>query len=172
MAEASPAPGTPSRAVRIVFTLFLAGTLLFIFANSSQIGADSGLRSAQVTDLLNRVVARLGIGFTFTEGLVRKLAHFAEYMLLGFWLMLTLRVYTRNLLAFVCWPLFLGLLTAVLDEYLQKFIVGRGSSVLDVAIDFAGVVMGLCVALFIQLLVGAVRGMVRERADRQPTRRA
>lgn len=169
MPIAKPAPPTRSlRVMRVLFTLFMLGTVLFIFGNSSQMGADSGLRSAQVTDFLNRAVARLGIQFQFTESLVRKLAHFAEFMMLGFWTMLTLRVYTRHLLAFICWPLFLGLAVAVGDEFLQRYVEGRSSSVVDVGIDFAGVAVGLCVALFLQLLVGAIVSAVRERRAAAP----
>lgn len=87
--------------MRIVFTLFLLSTIVFIFMNSSEIGPLSSLRSQKVTDYLNSFLSRLGVGTVLTVHMVRKLAHFAEYCLLGFWLMLTLRVYTRRLLAFV-----------------------------------------------------------------------
>ena len=149
--------------MRILFTLFLAGTILFIFTNSSQIGAESGLRSASLTQWLNALMGRLGIGFAFTEGLVRKLAHLAEYALLGFWTMLTLRVYTRRILAFAAWPMLIGLLVAIADECYQLTVPGRAGLVTDVAIDFGGVVLGLCAALFIQLLVGAILLSLRQR---------
>ena len=73
--------------------------------------------------------------------------------LLGFWLMLSLRVYTRRILSHISWPLFFGLLAGVLDEGIQMFADGRGSDVRDVVIDFSGVVFGLLAALFLLLLV-------------------
>ena len=151
--------------MRILFTLFLLGTIAFIFLNSSQIGSLSSLRSQRVTEILNSVLARAGVGVTLTEGMVRKLAHFCEYCLLGFWLMLTLRVYTRRLLAFIAWPLLGGLGTAVLDEFFQTMIPGRSGQVSDVVIDFVGVLMGLCVALFIQMLLGAIFSAFRPRRE-------
>ena len=72
---------------------------------------------------------------------------------LGFWLMLSLRVYTRRILSYISWPLFFGLLAGVLDEGIQMFADGRGSDVRDVVIDFSGVVFGLLAALFLLLLV-------------------
>lgn len=152
--------------MRILFTIFLLGTIAFIFINSSQIGSLSSLRSQRVTEIANSVLARIGVGVTLTESMVRKLAHFAEYCLLGFWLMLTLRVYTRRLLAFVAWPLLGGLATAVLDEFFQTLVPGRSGQVTDVVIDFAGLLMGLCVALFIQLLFMAIFSAFRGKPRR------
>ena len=130
---------TPARLIvlRVLFTLFAAGTVVFIFSNSLQSGAASGLRSAAVTEWLNGGLARVGVGWRFSERLVRKLGHFSEYALLGFWLMLSLRVYTRRILSHISWPLFFGLLAGVLDEGIQMFADGRGSDVRDVVIDFS-----------------------------------
>lgn len=149
------APRTPTGVIvlRVLFTLLAAGTAVFIFSNSLQDGLASGLRSAAVTQWLNHVLAHVGVGWRFSEHLVRKLAHFCEYALLGFWLMLALRVYTMRVLSHVSWPLLFGLLAGVLDEALQMSVDGRGSSVRDVLIDFSGVVCGLLVALFLLLLV-------------------
>ena len=146
---------TPVRLIvlRVLFTLFAAGTVVFIFSNSMQSGTASGLRSAAVTQWLNGGLARMGVGWRFSERLVRKLGHFSEYALLGFWLMLSLRVYTRRILSHISWPLFFGLLAGVLDEGIQMFADGRGSDVRDVVIDFSGVVFGLLAALFLLLLV-------------------
>lgn len=130
---------TPARLIvlRVLFTLFAAGTVVFIFSNSMQSGTASGLRSAAVTEWLNGGLARVGVGWRFSERLVRKLGHFSEYALLGFWLMLSLRVYTRRILSHISWPLFFGLLAGVLDEGIQIFADGRGSDVRDVVIDFS-----------------------------------
>ena len=153
--------------MRILFTFFLAATIVFIFMNSAEIGSLSTLRSARVTAFLNGALAKMNVGITLTEQMVRKLAHFAEYFLLGFWLMLTLRVYTRRLLAFIAWPLLGGLATAVLDEFFQTMVAGRTGQVSDIMINFAGVLLGLCVALFLQLLCSAIF-----LALRRPTRNA
>ena len=66
---------TPVRLIvlRVLFTLFAAGTVVFIFSNSMQSGAASGLRSAAVTEWLNGGLARVGVGWRFSERLVRKL---------------------------------------------------------------------------------------------------
>lgn len=139
--------------LRILFTLCTVATVIFIFSNSADIGEISGSKSALVTAFFNKCLTKVGVSWQFTEHLVRKLGHFAEYALLGFWLMLTLRVYTRRVVSFVCWPLFLGLLVPVCDEFFQTFVPGRAGMVQDVVIDFAGVCAGLCCGLFLLLLV-------------------
>ena len=116
-------------------------------------GVCAEVREGTVNEPERDVLARMGVGWRFSERLVRKLGHFSEYALLGFWLMLSLRVYTRRILSHISWPLFFGLLAGVLDEGIQMFADGRGSDVRDVVIDFSGVVFGLLAALFLLLLV-------------------
>ena len=83
---------------------------------------------------------------------IRKLAHFCEYALEGFLLMLCLRVYTRHFVRHMSWPILGGLLTALTDETIQLFSPGRSSQVLDVWLDFLGVLAGLLVGLFLLAL--------------------
>ena len=137
---------------RILFTGCLVWSIWFIFQNSLEIAQTSGEQSQRAQELLNALAARLGLG-PFSQHTVRKLAHFAEFGLLGFWFMLCLRVYTRHFVRHVSWPLLCGLLVAVIDETIQLYVPGRSSSTLDVLLDFSGVVSGLAAALVILLFL-------------------
>ncbi|MCD8190775.1 MAG: VanZ family protein [Clostridiales bacterium] len=137
---------------RILFTVFAVGTTVFIFSNSLEIGTVSSARSQEVTALLNRYLAPMGL--YLTEAVVRKLAHFAEYTLLAFWFTLCLRVYTRHYIRHISWPLFLVLLVANLDETLQTYVANRNGSIRDVWIDFGGGVTGVLAALVLIMLLG------------------
>lgn len=148
---------------RVLFTLCTIVTVAYIFFNSSQTADVSAVRSGRIVELANAVFAKLGFGAVFTEHLVRKLAHLLEYMLLGFFLMLTLRVYTQRILSFLAWPLFGGLLIPVLDETLQAFRAGRSSELRDVLIDFSGVMIGLCAALLVLLVVRMVTVLAKSK---------
>ena len=88
-----------------------------------------------------------------TSHQVRKLAHFAEYTLLGFLAMLCLRVYTRRFVRHISWPLLFGLLVANTDETIQLLMAGRSSQLTDVWIDFSGVCAGLFVSLCLLLFL-------------------
>ena len=87
---------------------------MFIFSNSMKIGEVSQGSSGRVLALLQGVLRRLGhpaLAQRLTDHIVRKLAHFCEYTLEGFLLMLCMRVYTRNYIWHISVPLLGGVLT-------------------------------------------------------------
>lgn len=140
---------------RIFFTFCLAATILFIFSNSRQVAEISAQHSQEVLAQTQGVLDRVGlsgIAAGLTEHTIRKLAHFAEYMLEGFWLMLCTRVYTRRFVRHISWPILGGLFTALCDETIQMFSAGRSSQLTDVWLDFAGVMAGL-IAGFLVLCI-------------------
>ena len=135
--------------LRIVFTAAVAACVAFIFYNSSQVAEISSEISGDFTVLLNKLLSYLPMEIVLSEAVVRKLAHVAEFALLGFLFTFCLRVYTKRLIAFSAWPLLFGLFIAVCDEFLQKFIPGRSSQIRDIFIDFIGVCGGTAVAIAI-----------------------
>jgi VanZ family protein len=80
-------------------------------------------------------VPDLGTGLGGWDLVLRKMAHAAEYAVLG---ALLARATGRTGLAFA-----LGALYAVGDEIHPSFVPGRLGSPLDVAIDAAGVAVGI-----------------------------
>ena len=80
-------------------------------------------------------VPDLGTGLGGWDLLLRKLAHAAEFALLG---LLLARAAARPGVA-----LALGVGYAALDELHQTFVPGRVGSPVDVAIDAGGVVLGV-----------------------------
>ncbi|MGN0662469.1 MAG: VanZ family protein [Faecalibacterium sp.] len=139
----------------MIFTFALIATICFIFSNSMQVADVSSAASDRVLVWMQAVLIRMGhpgAAGRLTMHFVRKLAHFCEYALEGFWLMLCVRVYTRRFVRHISWPLLAGLLTALTDETIQMFSSGRSSQLTDVWLDFAGVVFGLLCALFLLML--------------------
>ena len=139
-------------AFRVIFTFALIACIAFIFRNSLETGAQSSMRSQELMALLNELLGKVHLG-PLSEHTIRKLAHFAEFTMEGFLLMLCLRVYTSHFVRHMSWPLLGGMTTALTDETIQWFIPNRTSAVTDVWIDMAGVVCGLFVALIILLIV-------------------
>ena len=142
---------------RVICTFALIGCIVFIFSNSLQIADVSEGASGRVLGILQGILRHLGLpgaADRLTMHIVRKLAHFCEYLLEGFLLMLCLRVYTRHFFKHVSWPILGGLLTALTDETIQLFVPGRSGQVTDIWIDFSGVMTGLLVGL---ILLGLVR---------------
>ena len=148
---------------RVVFTLALIGCIAFIFSNSMAVADVSSVSSGRVLQLLQAVLRRLGhpaLAQRLTMHLVRKMAHFCEYTLEGFLLMLCMRVYSRHPLRHITVPMLAGVLTALTDETIQLFSQGRSSQVTDVWLDSAGVLAGILAAL---LLMGLWRLLFHHR---------
>ena len=141
---------------RVVFTLALAGCIWFIFSNSMAVAQVSSASSGRVLTLLQGALRRLGhpaLAQRLTQHVVRKMAHFCEYMLEGFLLMLCMRVYSRHPLRHITVPMLGGVLTALTDETIQLYSPGRSSQVTDVWLDSVGVLAGILAALVLMALL-------------------
>ena len=140
---------------RVVFTLALAGCIWFIFSNSMAVAQVSSASSGRVLQLMQVALRRLGhpaLAQRLTQHVVRKMAHFCEYMLEGFLLMLCMRVYSRHPLRHITVPMLGGVLTALTDETIQLYSPGRSSQVTDVWLDSVGVLAGILAALVLMAL--------------------
>lgn len=120
--------------------------IAFIFGNSATPAVYSSAESGWVTGLLNRMMGGIGLSFIrFSEGFIRKAAHFTEYTGLGILLTLSLCRYgffagRRR------WRLIpAGFLIACVDEGIQYFTPGRACSFMDVLLDTCGVAFGVAV---------------------------
>ena len=151
---------------RVIFTAALIACIAFIFRNSMESGTVSSARSQAVMVYINNLLAKVHLG-PLSEHTVRKLAHFSEFALEGFLLMLCIRVYTKHFVRHMSWPLLGGMTTALMDETIQLRSISRSSSVVDVWIDMAGVTAGLLAALVILLIVRGLTAFARvERENR------
>ena len=107
--------------------------LAVIFWHSSMPAAVSNSESLGVLSVLQTVFPWL------TNHLVRKMAHFSAFALLGVLWTGTFRS-AKNFTLFK--PLGLCLLAAVTDETIQLFVTGRSGQLSDVWLDFSGVLFG------------------------------
>lgn len=145
----------------ILLSLFLViAIMVMIFCFSAQTGVESGAMSGRITRwVLSLVVPGFGdfsqekqeaIRSTVSF-VVRKLAHFSEYALLGFSLMLHIAQIEKKITVRLpwLWSWAVGTLYAASDEFHQGFVAGRGPSVRDVMIDSSGVIAGTLLLLWI-----------------------
>ncbi len=131
---------------RTLLTL-IALNLALIWGNSLMTGLESGDLSGGIVEFLGKLIPWLATeaGHTF----IRKAAHFSEFCLLGL-LMSGYRLSCGTRLSPAL--LGLGLATACIDETIQIFVPGRGSSLIDVWIDTAGFTTGLALVLILHTL--------------------
>ncbi len=121
---------------------------MFIFARSMKDAADS---SAESSVFVNIYLYIYNFLFSRTPenpvATVRKLAHVAEYTIQGILLCGVFSTFKEKIKGNVSYIMFLGLLTACVDEFLQLFSEGRAGLVTDIFIDFGGTLLGLLISL-------------------------
>lgn len=120
--------------LRFFFGVITALLLLLIFSRSAKTASESSAESTWVLELVKRLIPGVGMK------LIRKLAHFTEYFILGvlLWLDCCLLQKSRWIL-----PLGVGLAVASADEFFQTFIPGRSGQLTDVLIDGSGVLFAV-----------------------------
>ena len=127
--------------------LAILAALAFIWGNSLDSAVESAAKSGRVGELL-RPLLELVVGQGgVTDHLVRKLAHFTEYAVLGALLLLLTAVGFRVRLQTVVNCLFFLMAAALTDETIQMFSDGRSSQLTDVWLDFSGAMAGILVGL-------------------------
>ena len=129
---------------RIIFLFLTAAFTIFIFANSLTVGEQSAKQSNFIVDIVlsafNLVGIKADADLLFV--LIRKLAHFSEYFVLGLLAFFALYNPSKRKITFFA-PIYC-LLVAVADEFImQRITEGRSPQLTDVLIDFSGVVFGL-----------------------------
>lgn len=133
--------------IRTSRRLWLCAALLtlniaFIWGNSLLPGEISGAFSDWVRELLTPLF-QWEPGTSTGDGLLRKLAHFTEFMTLGLclrWLFGMLL--TKSPQQWLC-AAAAALLTAGIDETIQMFVPDRGPALKDVGIDTLGALLGI-----------------------------
>ena len=135
----------------LLWSASLLGVICFIFANSLTPRAESAAESRSFLDFF------LSFLPSVTHHAVRKLAHLAEYALLGAHLAFLPLLFPLPLRKSIPLGLLFGLLIASLDEGIQYFVPGRGASARDVLLDFVGCLLALFSVLFLFFLISKVR---------------
>ena len=103
--------------------------------------------------LLNTTIPNEDVGGT----LLRKMAHFLEFSVLGLNLCWFFQILEQKGIHKFTMPLLSGMLVALIDETIQLYSVGRSASLVDVWIDTGGLILGASLLLAVQYLIGAFK---------------
>ena len=126
--------------------------LAFIWGNSLMPGHISGAFSDWVRELLAPLFGWQPGGST-GGGLLRKLAHFTEFMTLGLCLRWLFGMLPASPLRQWLFAAAAALTVASIDETIQLFVPDRGPSVKDVGIDTLGALLGITALTLIHLKI-------------------
>lgn len=128
---------------RIAFLVYLFLLLFFIFGNSFASKEESAATSSVITEIINSILGKLNLQ-GFRDGIIRKVAHFVEFFVLGSSVSLGRLLYMKFSKANTVYCIFFCVLTAMTDETIQ-FFTDRGSMLTDVWLDsfasFIGVML-------------------------------
>ena len=133
---------------KIILGILIALWLCLIWGHSLQPANVSETESGRFLAFLGKIFPFL-LNTEFGMFIVRKSAHFAEYLILGVLLCMYFSMSLRGILGRFSVPVLVGLFVAFLDETIQLFVVGRSGEIRDMWIDFAGVALGTLIVLAI-----------------------
>ena len=150
--------------IRVILTVLTVAAIAAIFYNSSQDAIESTERSSPLTDWINVILAGLPIPFSVTENFIRKLAHFAEYSLLGALLSVTYYVHLRKIKTALIGTLITGAVVATIDEIIQLFPAGRSCQVSDILLDCCGVAFA---AAIVMLIIRSIENKRRKKLNEE-----
>lgn len=154
-----------STTVILIISIVIVGLVTFIFYNSLEEQEKSADKS---TGVLSFIINVFNLdcdqeGVNKLHKALRKTAHVLEFTALGVLLSMFFRKFERrNGRKYIAFPLFIGLLVGVLDEYIQSF-NDRSSEVMDILIDFGGAATGLFVTMLVFYLLDKRRRARRRR---------
>ncbi len=143
--------------IRIVLFILILTTFITIFRFSSQDGQTSSSLSKEVTENVTKRINKIQNleeterknVLSRIEKIIRKIAHFSLYTIVGILLMSLACTYEftefkRGGISFL-----IGLMYACLDELHQFFISERSAQITDVMIDSMGVLFGILLVMLI-----------------------
>lgn len=117
--------------------------IIVIYVLSNDNGIQSTGKSDQVVHLVkNTINIQNEDSLTL---IIRKLAHFTEYLILGLLIINVLKDYFKITIKLVLFSILFAFIYALSDEFHQLFIKSRNGNILDVLIDTFGSTIGVSI---------------------------
>lgn len=143
---------------QIILLLCIIINCAVIFNFSGQVATKSSKTSGRVADIVIKIVPSFNklndeekviLKKKYINPIVRKLAHFSIYALLGLWTILFMFTFKRTFyqrgLTAICFCIFY----AATDEFHQLFVEGRRAQLVDIWIDSLGAIISVLTIILI-----------------------
>ena len=127
---------------RIIFGFLCMVWMIVIFNFSGSQGEESAGLSDRIVAMLHQMIPIIPINDT-SIWIVRKLAHFSEYAILGILYVCFFKTFHFRLRSVMMASMLLVFIYACTDEFHQLFVAGRSGQFKDVLIDTAGGTTGI-----------------------------
>lgn len=151
--------------IRGILITALIAIFVTIFGFSNQNSETSSGLSQKVTNFVVEIVptiknmpeAEKEKVVDRIESIVRKIAHYSIYTLVGILLMGLMSTYKIKELDRLAISLIIGVIYASTDEIHQVFVPGRGPLITDVILDSMGVLTGIFIVMLVLKIYGKCR---------------
>lgn len=167
--------------IRYILIICIIVLCCKIFALSSQDGGVSAGTSRQFTEILLKT---LGLEcndrtIEIINPVIRKVAHFSVYMLLGFLTMCTCETFKWQRVYKFDFSTMFAFVFACSDELHQRLVPGRSGEFADVCLDTVGAMLGVLIVLAIALICVQIKTkkaskpkkLVEENSQDEPKRK-
>lgn len=154
----------------IVVSISVLVALILIAGHfTGQSGEESRANSEMVADYIETLVGEMfpinprDVFWTLTINLmIRKVAHFLQFLFIGIAMCTTLNLILRKVVASFFISAVGCLVLAYLDEYRQQFIEGRTPQWLDVRIDCYGSITGIVLTTLVFVIYFKIKRLQQE----------
>lgn len=167
--------------IRYILIICIIVLCCKIFALSSQDGGVSAGTSRQFTEIVLKI---LGLEckdrtIEIINPVIRKVAHFSVYMLLGFLTMCTCETFKWQRVYKFDFSTMFAFVFACSDELHQRLVPGRSGEFADVCLDTVGAMLGVLIVLAIALICVQIKKkkaskpkkLVEENSQDEPKRK-
>ena len=138
---------------KLTFLILTIVWIFVIFSFSLQIGSISSLQSGVITKIIASFFSTFNIHIELDvlRIVIRKLAHFTEYFILGCLVkQSSIDIKQSSILYFI-------FLIPILDEFIQSFVPERVMSIIDMGIDAFGILVGISFISLVYLILKKYR---------------
>ena len=138
---------------KVVYWIILIAWMILIFYMSNQPADISNGQSDFVLNLVESLGVNISSNYVdIAITIIRKGAHFTEYLILNLLYFNVLRMYISKNKALI-YSIGLSFIYASTDEFHQLFVQGRAGRFTDVLIDTSGAATGSIIVLIIKKLI-------------------
>ena len=151
--------------IRYILMICIIIVCVIIFKFSAQGGDASTGTSSKVSKAIvtlangNKKLSEEQINqkIEIVQPVVRKLAHFTIYNILGILLMCCALTFKNVQSKKICISLLLSFIYACTDEFHQLFVPGRCGNFIDIGIDTSGALLGILFVTLISILIKKIK---------------
>lgn len=123
----------------LIYPILTFVWIFVIFSFSIQSGSISSLQSGFITHTISNLLSSVDIHIELKllSLIIRKLAHFTEFFILGCLVkQSSIDIKRNDIIVYI-------FIIPLLDEFIQSFIPGRAMSIIDMGIDSLGIGLGI-----------------------------